>query len=140
MLLINLVLSFVIMYVAMFLNIAEINHFYLSMTRTYMALLMVFPMAILMILTMHHMYKDKKMNKVILTVSVLGFVLALIGLRSQVFVNDEQYMRAMISHHSSAIMVSENKVFDDPELNQLAKEIIRSQREEIGLMKKLLSE
>ncbi len=139
-LIINLALSFCIMYLVMFLNIADIRHFYVSVTRTYMALLMVFPMAVLMILTMPHMYTEKRKNISILMVSVLGFIFSLFGLRNQVFVNDGQYMKAMIPHHSSAIMVSENNVFDDSELSQLAKDIIRAQKEEIELMEKLLKD
>lgn len=138
-LIINLVLSFFIMYLVMFLNIADIKHLYFSVTRTYMALLMVFPMAILMILTMRHMYTEKRKNISIVMASILGFILALLGLRNQIFVNDAQYMKAMIPHHSSAIMVSENNVYNDSELKQLAKDIIKAQKEEIELMKKLLN-
>lgn len=138
-LIINLVLSFFIMYLVMFLNIADIKHFYFSVSRTYMTLLMVFPMAILMILTMRHMYTDKRKNTNIVVASILGFILALFGLRNQIFVNDAQYMKAMIPHHSSAIMVSESNTFDDSELIQLAKDIIKAQKEEIELMKKLLN-
>lgn len=127
------------MYLVMFLNIADIRHFYVSVTRTYMALLMVFPMAILMIVTMRHMYTDRRKNMSIVMVSILGFILVLFGLRNQVFVNDSQYMKAMIPHHSSAIMVSENNIFNDSGLNQLAKDIIKAQKEEIELMEKLLS-
>lgn len=127
------------MYLVMFLNIADIKHLYFSVTRTYMALLMVFPMAILMILTMRHMYTEKRKNISIVMASILGFILALLGLRNQIFVNDAQYMKAMIPHHSSAIMVSENNVYNDSELKQLAKDIIKAQKEEIELMKKLLN-
>ncbi len=46
-------------------------------------------------------------------------------LRTQTFVNDEQYMKVMIPHHSSAIMVSQAAELKDPELCKLAKPGVR---------------
>lgn len=137
-LLINLTFSFFIMYIVMFLNITKISHFYISVTRIYMALLMVFPMSILMILSMKDMYTEKKKNMTFILVSTLGFFITLIGLRNQIFVNDNQYIKAMIPHHSSAIMVSENNTYKNPELDQLAKDIIKAQKREIELMQRLI--
>ncbi|CAN5701056.1 hypothetical protein BH10BAC2_BH10BAC2_15130 [soil metagenome] len=48
-LLLMLIVSFIIMYGVMFLNVDEVSHIYPSTTRTYMALLMVLPMSILML-------------------------------------------------------------------------------------------
>lgn len=53
-------ISFVVMYAIMFINIVNIDHFYFSLTRVYMALLMVSLMTITMLLTMGKMYPDKK--------------------------------------------------------------------------------
>lgn len=66
-----LAVSFAVMYVVMFLNVAEANHIYLSLTRLYMALLMVAPMAVLMLLFMPMMYKNRKMNGIITLTSIL---------------------------------------------------------------------
>ena len=55
-------MSFIIMYAVMFLNVFEIDHIYLSKTRSYMTLLMVSPMAISMLLFMWNMYPNKKTN------------------------------------------------------------------------------
>src|SRR4051812_19340149 len=99
-----LVISFIIMYGVMFLNVEETSHIYLSNTRAYMAMLMVSPMALVMLLLMRKMYPDKKKNAVIIVLSLVLFATALTLLRKQVFVGDEQYMKAMIPHHSSAIM------------------------------------
>ena len=133
-----LLASFVIMYGVMFLNVDKLDHVYLSTTRAYMALLMVAPMALLMLAMMPMMYPDKKLNGIIAVTSVVVFILALVFLRSQTFIGDRQYMKAMISHHSSAIMVSQEAKLKDPELKQLAEQIIRSQEKEIAEMKQML--
>ncbi|WP_338814980.1 DUF305 domain-containing protein [Bernardetia sp. Wsw4-3y2] len=133
-----LTVSFVIMYGVMFLNVAELNHIYLSNTRLYMTLLMVSPMAILKLFFMSDMYKDKKLNIGIVFLSVYIFITALLFLRTQTFISDEQYMKAMIPHHSSAILVSENATFKNSEVKELSVEIIKAQEKEIAEMKKLL--
>lgn len=136
----NLAISFVIMYAVMFLNVAEFNHIYLSLTRVYMTLLMVAPMAIVMILMMGAMYKNKKMNIGIIAGSALVFILALVFLRNQTFIGDRQYMRAMIPHHSSAILTSENADIQNADTQKLATDIIEAQKQEIKLMKQYLEQ
>lgn len=137
---VNLAISFVIMYAVMFLNVAEFNHIYMSLTRVYMAILMVAPMAIIMILLMGAMYKNKKMNIGIIAGSALVFILALVFLRNQTFISDRQYMKAMIPHHSSAILTSENATINNAETQKLATEIIEAQEREIKEMKQYLGE
>lgn len=133
-----LLASFLIMYGVMFLNVAELSHIYLSTTRLYMTMMMVSPMALLMLLLMPKMYPNKKINRLIMFVSVLVFVLSLTFLRNQTFIHDEQYMKAMIPHHSSAILTSENAIIQDPEVRRLADDIIEAQKHEIALMKEYL--
>jgi uncharacterized protein (DUF305 family) len=135
---ITLVISFVIMYSVMFFNVAEINHIYLSTTRFYMALLMVSPMALVMLFMMGKMYPDEKKNLLIRISGAVVFVLAFVLLRSQTPIKDVQYMKAMIPHHSSAILTSENSDISDPEVKKLAQEIIKTQEEEIAQMKSIL--
>ncbi|MDC6350172.1 DUF305 domain-containing protein [Zeaxanthinibacter sp. PT1] len=130
--------SFVIMYAVMFLNADVFDHVMLSNTRTYMTILMIAPMAISMMLFMWGMYKDKKLNYIILGGSALLFIATLYGLRQQVFISDVQWMKAMIPHHSSAIMVSQKADLKDPEARKLAKEIIEAQEREIAQMKKMI--
>ena len=54
--------SFIIMYVVMYLNTYELDHVYFSLTRFYMTCLMIASMAILMLGFMLKMYKNKKYN------------------------------------------------------------------------------
>lgn len=136
--LLMLSLSFVIMYAVMFFNVDKFDHVYLSITRVYMTLLMVSPMAVVMLLLMRKMYANKKLNLIIHSSAVVVFVLSLLFLRAQVGVGDRQYMKAMIPHHSSAILTSRNASIEDPEVKELSKQIIQSQEEEIARMKEVL--
>jgi uncharacterized protein (DUF305 family) len=135
---IMLSISFLIMYSVMYLNVDKPDHIYLSVNRLYMALLMVSPMALVMLGMMRNMYKNKKTNRVIILSSILIFVIALVLLRTQTPINDIQYMKAMIPHHSSAILNSQEVNIKDPEVVELSKQIIESQEEEIQQMKSIL--
>lgn len=133
-----MIVSFIIMYAVMFLNADQFDHVMLSTTRTYMTILMIAPMVVSMLLFMWGMYKNKRLNYIILGVSVLAFSLTLYGLRQQVFISDIQWMKAMIPHHSSAIMVSQKAHLKDPEAKKLAQDIIEAQKREIEQMKKMI--
>ena len=131
-------ISFFIMYAVMFLNVADPDHIYISLNRSYMALLMVSPMALLMLLLMGRMYTHRRTNRIIGIASTSVFILAFIGLRSQAAIGDVQYMRGLIPHHSSAILTSTQAHITDPEVRALADGIIEAQRKEIAEMKTLL--
>ena len=139
-LLLSLLISFIVMYGVMFLNVDEADHIYLSLNRLYMAILMVSPMAIIMMLTMPVMYHNKTVNGIVIGASSVVFMLTLICLRTQAFISDAQYMKGMIPHHSSAIMTSKNAAINQPEVRMLADSIIQSQEEEIARMKQMLNE
>jgi uncharacterized protein (DUF305 family) len=53
-------------------------------------------------------------------------------------VDDVLYMRAMIPHHSIAILTSKRADIKDPEVRKLADEIIEAQKREIDEMKKYI--
>ena len=135
-----LTISFIIMYGVMYLNVDRFEHVYLSLTRVYMTLLMVAPMALVMLGFMWGMYKNKKLNFVIAASAVVVFIMALIFLRNQTFIGDRQYMRAMIPHHSSAIMTSQEAGLQNMEVQKLSRDIIEAQEREIKQMKQLLDE
>ena len=97
-------------------------------------------MAILMLVMMPHMYPKKALNAWIIFSAVVLFAGVLLCLRTQVLVTDAQYMKAMIPHHSSAIMTSRHATISNPEVRSLADSIIASQRREIEEMKRLLHE
>jgi hypothetical protein len=130
--------SFLVMYTVMFLNVDSLDHIYLSTTRLYMTLLMVSPMALLMLAFMPSMYKNRRLNAIIITVSISVFIATFAFLRNQTFINDTRYMKAMIPHHSSAILTSQNAHIQDPEVRKLADDIIKAQEREIAQMKAML--
>jgi uncharacterized protein (DUF305 family) len=136
--LLMLLVSFMFMYGIMFLNIVELDHFYFSINRIYMALLMASVMAVIMMAMMYKMYPDKKRNNIIMVISLVVFGFILAGIRTQTPISDVQYMKAMIPHHSSAILTSENTNIKDPEVRKLADGIIEAQVKEIAEMKAIL--
>lgn len=84
------------------------------------------------------MYKNKKLNAIIISCSVLVFSLSLFFLRTQTFISDVQYMKAMIPHHSSAILTSNNAHIKDAEVKKLSEDIIKAQEKEIAEMKGMI--
>jgi ABC-type multidrug transport system fused ATPase/permease subunit len=132
--------STVTMFGLMYLNTYALEHVLFSETRTYMALYMGATMAVIMLLFMWGMYRRTVVNAVIIAGSVAVFALSLYLLRSQTTVQDVSWMRAMIPHHSIAILTSERADLSDPRVRELASEIIATQREEIAMMKRLIAD
>ena len=130
--------STVIMYFLMHFNIFDISHFTFSQMRIYMAIMMGAVMAIVMLLFMWKMYKNKKANYTILAVSVITFAVTLGLIRSQATIDDTSWMKAMIPHHSTAILTSERANLTDPRVQELSEEIIQAQVEEIKEMERLI--
>ena len=129
-----------VMFILMYLNTYQFSHVYFSETRTYMALLMGAAMAAIMLGFMMGMYTNRRANLAIFAGSALVFVLALWLVRSQATIEDVSWMRAMIPHHSIAILTSERANLSDPRVQALADQIIESQREEIAEMQALIKE
>lgn len=132
--------STVVMFGLMYLNTYQFEHVFFSETRLYMALLMGATMAIVMLSFMWHMYSERRVNVAIYVVSAVVFATSLWLVRSQVTVDQVSYMRAMIPHHSIAILTSERATLDDPRVQELAREIIAAQRREIDEMSALIEE
>ncbi|MGO1751494.1 MULTISPECIES: DUF305 domain-containing protein [Psychroflexus] len=131
--------SFVAMYITMYLNTYEIDHVWFSLTRVYMVCLGISAMALIMFFFMKNMYKNKKKNIGIILGSILLFFGALGLVRDQKStVGDVLWMKAMIPHHSIAILTSERADIKDPEVKKLAEEIIKAQRKEIEEMKTMI--
>jgi uncharacterized protein (DUF305 family) len=105
-----------------------------------MALIMGAVMAITMLLFMRKMYTNKRANAGIIIGSLIVFALSLWLVRSQTTVGDVSYMRAMIPHHSIAILTSERAQIEDPRVRELADEIIDAQVKEIAEMKALIAD
>jgi Na+/melibiose symporter-like transporter len=131
--------SFVAMYITMYLNTYELDHVYFSLTRFYMTCLGISTMAVIMWFFMRKMYQNKKKNAMILIGSFMLFISALGLVRTQApIIGDILWLKAMIPHHSIAILTSERAAIKDPEVKKLAEDIIQAQRKEIGEMKTMI--
>lgn len=126
------------MYITMYFNTYEISHIYFSWTRLYMTLIGVSGMAIIMFLFMRKMYTNKIKNMTIVGVSLLIMGLSTFLVRNQLPINDIAWMKAMIPHHSIAILTSTNANINDPEVQKLADDIIKAQEREIMQMKEMI--
>jgi hypothetical protein len=131
--------STLVMFVLMYLNTYALEHVRFSETRVYMALLMGAAMAIVMLSFMLGMYRNYRLNAVILAVAVTVFGASLWLVRSQQTIDDVAYTRAMIPHHSTAIMISERAQIKDQDVRRLADGIIDAQVREIAEMERNIS-
>lgn len=132
--------STVVMFGLMYLNVYESAHIFFSETRLYMALVMGAAMAVVMLGFMLGMYSNNRLNVGIFVGSIVLFAVALWLARSQSTVDDVSWMKAMIPHHSIAILTSERANISDPLVQKLADQIVESQRREIAEMKALILE
>jgi hypothetical protein len=124
----------------MYLNTFTIDHVFWSETRFWMAFVMGAAMMVVMMLFMWGMYKNPKKNVIILGVAAVVFAGGLWLVRSQTTVTSVEYMKAMIPHHSIAIMTSERAQIEDPRVRKLAHDIILAQRREIAQMRYLIAD
>lgn len=132
--------STVVMYGLMYLNTYAYEHIFWSETRAWMALVMGATMAVVMLSFMLGMYPNKAVNLCIFGGAVAAFAFSLWLIRSQATVDDVEYMKAMIPHHSIAIMTSKRSQVTDPRVRKLADEIIEAQEREISEMKYLIND
>lgn len=130
----------IIMFGLMYLNTYSVDHIFFSETRAFMVLIMGATMAIVMLAFMWKMYPNKGVNVGILIGSLVVFLVSLWLVRSQATVGDVAYMRAMIPHHSIAILTSERANITDPRVRKLADGIIAAQKKEIGEMKEYIQD
>ncbi|MFC0159196.1 DUF305 domain-containing protein [Mameliella alba] len=132
--------STAVMFGLMYLNTYLYGHIFFSETRAYMAVMMGASMALVMLAFMLSMYTNSKVNTAIFIGALLVFGLTLWLVRSQVTVQDRSYMRAMIPHHSIAIMTSSRAKISDARVRTLADDIIYAQDKEIAEMRYLIAD
>ena len=112
----------------------------LNVNQFYMAGLMTMPMIIIEIFVMHSMYMNKKLNALIIGISVVLLVGFFLFIRQQTGVSDKQFLKSMIPHHAGAILMCEGADLTDPEIKELCKTIKEGQQREIDQMKAKLEE
>jgi uncharacterized protein (DUF305 family) len=111
-----------------------------NINQFYMAGLMTAPMIIIEIVLMGAMYMNKKLNYFIIAISSVVLIVFFLFIRQQSAVSDKQFLKSMIPHHASAILMCEKSNIQDPEIKELCRSIISSQQEEIDQMKAKLKE
>jgi uncharacterized protein (DUF305 family) len=137
----NMMLSTIIMYLVMFEMIRGWGEFIQNINFFYMALTMAMPMGVLMLLMMKSMYANSRLNLILYAALTLVFVLAFAAVRTQALIDDKQFVRSMIPHHSGAILMCTQASIRDPEIRALCFKpngIVASQSREIDQMKAIL--
>ena len=129
------VLMFVAMFILMYAMVDKWSDVYPNINQVYMAGLMTMPMIMIELLVMRSMYKNKSLNVLLLSTTILAGLLFYFGIRQQAFVADKQFLKSMIPHHAAAILMVQQASLIDPEVKQLGQEIISSQQKEIDFMK-----
>jgi uncharacterized protein (DUF305 family) len=130
----NLALSLIPMYLAMFTMIDGRGDFRNNVNMLYMALTMLAPMGMIMLATMGSMYGNKPLNLALYAGLAALFAASLWATRAQALVDDKQFVDSMIPHHSGAILMCREARLADPELVKLCGDIVKAQRAEIDQM------
>lgn len=132
--------SIVVMYFVTYLNVFSVSHIHFSEERLYMALTMGGAMGVVMMGWMWGMYANRRWNVGVIAGSLLLGAVATFLSQTQILVEDGNYMRGMIPHHSIAILTSERATIRDVRVRELADEIIEAQLREIAEMEWLLAD
>lgn len=130
--------SATLMFGLMYLNTYQLSHVWFSQTRMFMTFIMAGSMGLVMLFFMRHMYGNKLANAAIVAGSVVLMCSGLWLVRSQATVGEVAWMKAMIPHHSIAILTSERANITEPRVRKLADDIIEAQRREIAEMEDLI--
>ncbi|MGE3476066.1 MAG: DUF305 domain-containing protein [Rhodospirillaceae bacterium] len=138
-LIVTTLINAVIMYLVMYTMINGLPDFYNNINQLYMVFMMAAPMVTIMLIDMKSMFKDKRLNLILHASAAALVILGFAGMRTQAAVGDSQFLRAMIPHHSGAILMCREASLTDPEIEKLCEGIIKSQQAEIDQMKAMLT-
>lgn len=136
----TIAVSTVAMFAMMYLNTWDLSHVRFSQTRAWMALYMGGGMAIVMLVAMWGMFANRRANVAFLAGAAVVLGLGVAMVRSQATVDQVSWMKAMIPHHSIAILTSTRAKITDARVRALADGIIETQRREIAEMEALIGE
>jgi uncharacterized protein (DUF305 family) len=138
-LLLMALLSFAAMYVLMYAMVDRFANVYSNFNQFYMAGLMAAPMVVIELALMGAMYSEKRKNVLIMAVSLAALVVFWVFIREQTAITDRQFLRSMIPHHASAILMCQEASIRDPEIKEICRAIVSSQQAEIDQMKVILN-
>lgn len=131
--------SFAAMYILMYSMVNSYANVYTNLNQFYMAGLMAAPMMAIELLVMGAMYKNKRLNAMLIAGSVLAAAVFFVAIRQQTAISDRQFLRSMIPHHAGAILMCQEAPLEDTAVRELCRTIVTSQQAEIDQMKGLLA-
>jgi len=119
------------------------DHFYLSQTLINGGLLMASNM-VWGHEIVHYLQHGMFNTTVFITGIFMSIFITVVLLREQLFVDEYQWLRRMIPHHSTALtttkkLIQNNDLKQNPNLFRLAKDIVYTQEREILFMKRYLA-
>lgn len=129
------ILSFVSMYILMYMMVDSYVNVYPNLNQFYMAGIMTIPMLIIELFLMRSMYNDTKLNAVIIGCSLAIFILLIVFIRKQTAISDKEFLKSMIPHHAAALLMCKEASLQDHEVKELCKTIGLTQQSEINFMK-----
>jgi uncharacterized protein (DUF305 family) len=130
--------SFAVMYGLMYAMVDRVDHVLSNHNQLYMAGLMAAAMGVLEIGMMSGMYPNRKLNALVVALSILALAGFWSAIRSQAAIGDRQFLRSMIPHHAGAILMCGEASIRDDEIARLCRSIVRGQLEEIRQMQRIL--
>lgn len=133
-----LVLSFCAMFALMYLMVDKWADVYPNLNQFYMTLAMVASMAVIELVVMSGMYKNSTVRFTVIVGAGIALALSINFTRNQTGIDNANFLRSMIPHHSGAILMCTRAGITDPEIKALCQEIIGSQSEQIGQMNAIL--
>ena len=131
-------LHVIAMFVLMFAMVNTLTNAVPNINFLYMGVMMTAPMLILEMMLMGMMYKDKKLNKLVIFIGFIILLVSFLMIRYQTFVGDKGFLQSMIPHHSGAVLMCEKAKITDPEIQRLCANIIAGQQQEIDQMNEIL--
>ena len=132
------VLSFISMYILMYVMVNVLGNVFNNLNQAYMAGLMTAPMVVIELALMRAMYQNKRLNTLIIAISIIAALIFFTLIRQQAAISDRQFLRSMIPHHAGAITMCEQASITEPEIKTLCENIISSQQSEIDQMRAIL--
>lgn len=128
-------LSFVSMYILMYIMVDSYANVYPNLNQLYMAGVMTMPMVLIELILMRSMYDNKKLNAIITLLSLTLFIVFIFFVRKQTAITDKEFLKSMIPHHAAALLMCKEAKLHDPEIVTLCKTIGVAQQAEIDFMK-----
>ncbi|WP_363349873.1 DUF305 domain-containing protein [Methylocystis echinoides] len=123
-----------------YLNVYQADHIWLSAGRLWMAVAAGAAVAAALVAFSPDVYRSGPANSVIVAAAITVFAAAAWLVRTQDGVHEMTFLRAMIPHHSAAILMAERAQLRDPRVRELARRIVTDQMQEISEMERLIAD